>query len=35
VGTETIRVPAREATDEERDRIWDEQQERYPIFAEY
>jgi F420H(2)-dependent quinone reductase len=35
VGAETIRVRAREATCEERDRIWDQQQERYPIFAEY
>jgi hypothetical protein len=32
VGTEAIRVRAGESTGEERDRMWDQQQERYPIL---
>jgi deazaflavin-dependent oxidoreductase (nitroreductase family) len=35
VGTETIPVTAFVADDDERDRIWDIQKERYPTFAEY
>ena len=35
LGTETIPVTARVADDDERDRIWGIQKERYPTFAEY
>lgn len=35
VGTETIRVRARVAEGEERDRIWEEQKRVNPNFAEY
>ena len=35
VGTETVDVVAREATGEERERIWTTQKERYRGFAEY
>jgi deazaflavin-dependent oxidoreductase (nitroreductase family) len=35
VGTETLHVRAREATGEERDRIWERQKELFPHFAEY
>ncbi len=35
VGTEMIDVLAREAEGEERAKIWAEQKERYPGFAEY
>ncbi|MFV2063237.1 MAG: nitroreductase/quinone reductase family protein [Chloroflexota bacterium] len=35
VGTETVAVRARIADGEERDRIWDEQIQAMPVFAEY
>jgi deazaflavin-dependent oxidoreductase (nitroreductase family) len=35
LGTETIPVTAFVADDDERDRIWGIQKERYPTFAEY
>jgi deazaflavin-dependent oxidoreductase (nitroreductase family) len=35
IGTETVRVHARVAEGEERDRIWETQKQRYPNFAEY
>jgi deazaflavin-dependent oxidoreductase (nitroreductase family) len=35
VGTETIAVHAREATGEERDRLWTTQKELMPGFADY
>lgn len=35
VGAETIRVRARVATGEERDRIWSRQKRDYPQFEEY
>jgi deazaflavin-dependent oxidoreductase (nitroreductase family) len=35
VGTETIRVAAREAAPRERAPIWEKQKADYPIFAEY
>ena len=35
IGTESYPVPARVATDEERDRIWTAQKEAFPNFAEY
>lgn len=35
VGTETIDVSAREAGDEERERIWEAQKQAYPQFADY
>ena len=35
LGTETIPVTAFVAGDDERDRIWGIQKERYPTFAEY
>jgi deazaflavin-dependent oxidoreductase (nitroreductase family) len=35
LGTETIPVTASVADDDERDRIWGIQKERYPTFAEY
>jgi deazaflavin-dependent oxidoreductase (nitroreductase family) len=35
VGTETIAVHAREATGEERDRLWTKQKELMPGFADY
>ena len=35
VGTETVPVTAREAGDEERERIWEAQKRAYPQFAEY
>ena len=35
LGTETIPVTARVADDDERERIWGIQKERYPTFAEY
>jgi deazaflavin-dependent oxidoreductase (nitroreductase family) len=35
VGTETVDVVARVASDEDRDRIWEAQKRAYPNFAEY
>ena len=35
LGTETIPVTAFVADDDERDRIWEIQKQRYPTFAEY
>jgi deazaflavin-dependent oxidoreductase (nitroreductase family) len=35
VGTDTIRVTARDTTGEERTRIWDRQKHDYPGFADY
>ena len=35
LGTGTVKVSAREATPEERGRIWEKQKETYPQFAEY
>jgi hypothetical protein len=35
VGTETFDVVARVAGGEERERIWSQQKERFPGFAEY
>lgn len=35
LGTETIPVTASVADDDERDRVWRIQKERYPTFAEY
>lgn len=35
VGTDKVDVTAREATGEERERIWTEQKKRMPGFAEY
>ncbi len=35
VGTETVRVRARVARGEERERIWERQKSDYPNFAEY
>jgi deazaflavin-dependent oxidoreductase (nitroreductase family) len=35
VGERTVPVRAREATGDERDRIWETQKERYPGFADY
>ena len=35
VGTDTVRVHARVATGDERDRIWTRQKRDYPQFAEY
>jgi deazaflavin-dependent oxidoreductase (nitroreductase family) len=35
VGTETVPVVARVATDAERDPIWERQKQAYPGFAEY
>lgn len=35
VGTETISVTARVAAGEERDRIWSQQKQDFPQFAEY
>ena len=35
LGTETIPVTALVADDDERDRLWEIQKERYPTFAEY
>lgn len=35
VGTDTVRVSARVAAGDERERIWTTQKERYPGFAEY
>jgi deazaflavin-dependent oxidoreductase (nitroreductase family) len=35
VGTDTFDVTARVASDEERERLWSEQKERYPGFADY
>jgi deazaflavin-dependent oxidoreductase (nitroreductase family) len=35
VGTETVAATARVADDDQRDRIWAIQKERYPNFAEY
>jgi deazaflavin-dependent oxidoreductase (nitroreductase family) len=35
LGTETIPVTASVANDDERDRVWGIQKERYPTFAEY
>ena len=34
-GTQTYEVTVREVTGEERDRIYDEQGRRYPVFANY
>ncbi len=35
IGTETVDVTAREAGDEERERIWEAQKRAFPQFAEY
>ncbi len=35
VGTETMKVVAREATGDERARIWEDHKVKYPGFAEY
>ncbi|MDP9240491.1 MAG: nitroreductase family deazaflavin-dependent oxidoreductase [Actinomycetota bacterium] len=35
VGTDTVPVTAREAEGDERDRIWEDQKQDYPGFAEY
>ena len=35
IGTKTVRINARVAEGEERDRIWDRQKRDYPMFAEY
>jgi deazaflavin-dependent oxidoreductase (nitroreductase family) len=35
LGTETVDVVARVASDEDRDRIWEEQKKAYPNFADY
>jgi deazaflavin-dependent oxidoreductase (nitroreductase family) len=35
LGTETFSVTARQAGDDERDRIWASQQERYPHLSEF
>jgi deazaflavin-dependent oxidoreductase (nitroreductase family) len=35
LGTGTVAVRARVAEDEERDRIWERQKQRFPNFAEY
>ena len=35
VGSDTFDVTARVANDEERERLWSRQKERYPGFAEY
>jgi len=35
LGTETVDVVARVASDEDRDRIWEAQKRAYPNFAEY
>jgi deazaflavin-dependent oxidoreductase (nitroreductase family) len=35
IGTETVKVRARVAEDEERERIWERQKQQAPNFAEY
>ncbi len=35
IGTETVELVARVATDDERERIWSAQKAAYPFFAEY
>src|SRR4051794_36940662 len=35
IGDDTITVQAREATGDERERIWETQKQRYPGFADY
>jgi deazaflavin-dependent oxidoreductase (nitroreductase family) len=35
IGTDTVKLRAREATGEERERIWTEQKKRMPGFASY
>ncbi|MFG2060058.1 nitroreductase family deazaflavin-dependent oxidoreductase [Micromonospora sp. NPDC048871] len=35
IGTDTVELVARVATEEERERIWNAQKTAYPIFADY